>query len=106
MGAAMVPAAERALADAGIKVKDLKGLKTHNPFTVNDVLVAKKLGFPQREINNYGCSYIWGHPQGPTALRSVIELVEELVIGGGGLGMFTGCAAGDTGGAVVVKVSG
>ncbi|MDD5306120.1 MAG: thiolase family protein [Deltaproteobacteria bacterium] len=106
MGAAMVPAAERALADAGIKVKDLKGLKTHNPFTVNDVLVAKKLGYPQKDINNYGCSYVWGHPQGPTALRSVIELVEELVIKGGGLGMFTGCAAGDTGGAVVVKVTG
>jgi len=106
MGAAMVPAAERALADAGIKVKDLKGLKTHDPFVVNDVLVAKELGFPQKEINNFGCSYIWGHPQGPTALRSVIELVEELVVRGGGLGMFTGCAAGDTGGAVVVKVSG
>jgi acetyl-CoA acetyltransferase len=105
MGAAMVPAAERALADAGIKIKDLKGLKTHNPFVVNDVLVAKKLGFPQKEINNFGCSYIWGHPQGPTALRSVIELIEELVVRGGGLGMFTGCAAGDTGGAVIVKVS-
>jgi acetyl-CoA acetyltransferase len=106
MGAAMVPAAEKALADAGIKVSDLKALKTHNPFTINDVLVSKKLGFPQQEINNFGCSYIWGHPQGPTALRSVIELIEELAVKGGGLGMFTGCAAGDTGGAVIVKVSG
>ena len=106
MGAAMVPAGERALADAGIKASDLKALKTHNPFTVNDVLVAKKLGFPKNEINNFGSSYVWGHPQGPTALRSVIELIEELAMKGGGLGMFTGCAAGDTGGAVVVKVSG
>jgi acetyl-CoA acetyltransferase len=104
MGAAMVPAASQALADAGIKVKDLKGLKTHNPFVVNDVLVAKKLGFPQREINNYGCSYVWGHPQGPTALRSVIELVEELVLAGGVYGLFTGCAAGDSAMSVVVKV--
>jgi acetyl-CoA acetyltransferase len=105
MGAAMVPAAVRALADAGLEIKDLKGLKTHNPFVVNDVLVAKELGFPQKEINNFGCSYIWGHPQGPTALRSVIELIEELAVRGGGYGLFTGCAAGDTGGAVVIKVS-
>jgi hypothetical protein len=35
----------------------------------------------------------------------VIEVIEELAVRGGGLGMFTGCAAGDTGGAVVVKVS-
>jgi len=106
MAAAMVPAAEVALADAGIKIADVKALKTHNPFTVNDVVVSKQFGFPQQEINNYGCSYIWGHPQGPTALRSVIEMIEELAIKGGGYGLFTGCAAGDTAGAVVIKVSG
>jgi acetyl-CoA acetyltransferase len=106
MGAAMVPAAERALVDAGVKMSEIKALKTHNPFTVNDVLVSKKLGFPQKDINNFGCSYVWGHPQGPTALRSVVELIEELAVKGGGIGMFTGCAAGDTGGAVVIKVAG
>ena len=46
-------------------------------------------------MNNYGCSLIWGHPQGPTGLRSVIELIEELVQRGGGRGLFVGCAAGD-----------
>jgi len=47
---------------------------------------------------------VWGHPQGPTGLRGVIELIEELVMRGGGTGLFTGCAAGDTGLAVVLKV--
>ena len=28
--------------------------------------------------------------------RSVIELIEELALRGGGFGLFTGCAAGDT----------
>jgi len=55
-------------------------------------------------MNNYGSSMIWGHPQGPTALRTVIELIEELVIKGGGYGMFTGCAAGDTAGALIIKI--
>jgi hypothetical protein len=34
----------------------------------------------------------------------VIELVEELTIRGGGHGLFTGCAAGDTAAALVVSV--
>jgi acetyl-CoA acyltransferase len=33
-----------------------------------------------------------------------MELIEELAMNGGGYGLFTGCAAGDTGAAVVVKV--
>jgi acetyl-CoA acetyltransferase len=37
-------------------------------------------------------------------MRLVIELIEELVDRGGGYGLFTGCAAGDTGAAVVVRV--
>jgi hypothetical protein len=32
-------------------------------------------------------------------------LIEELVIRGGGTGLFTGCAAGDTAMAVVIRVS-
>ena len=52
----------------------------------------------------YGSSLIFGHPQGPTGMRLVIELVEELALNGGGYGLFTGCAAGDTGAALVVKV--
>jgi hypothetical protein len=34
----------------------------------------------------------------------VIELIEELVLTGGGHGLFTGCAAGDSAMAVIVKV--
>jgi acetyl-CoA acetyltransferase len=56
-------------------------------------------------MNNYGSSLIWGHPQAPTGARSIIELIEELVIGGGGIGLFTGCAAGDSAMSVIVKVS-
>ena len=55
-------------------------------------------------MNNFGCSLIWGHPQGPTGLRGIIELIEELALRGGGVGLFHGCAAGDTAMAVVVRV--
>lgn len=105
MPEAPVPAAQAALKNAGIGVKDLAAVKTHNPFAVNDIVLSRQTGFPIERINNYGSSLIWGHPQGPTGLRSVIELIEELVIAGGGIGLFAGCAAGDSAMAVVIKVS-
>jgi acetyl-CoA acetyltransferase len=36
--------------------------------------------------------------------RAIIELIEELALRGGGLGLFTGCAAGDTAMSVVLEV--
>jgi acetyl-CoA acetyltransferase family protein len=104
MPAAPVPAAEMALASAGLKVGDIKAVKTHNPFAVNDITFARKTGYDVMKMNNYGSSLIYGHPQGPTAGRAIIEMIEELVILGGGYGLFTGCAAGDTAAALVLKV--
>ncbi|MDT3698675.1 MAG: thiolase family protein [Thermincola sp.] len=100
-----VPAAQMALNKAGIDVKDVRAIKTHSPFVANDLYMAKEMNIDVMKINNFGCSLIYGHPQGPTAARGVIEMIEELVNLGGGYGMFTGCAAGDTGAALVIKVS-
>jgi acetyl-CoA acetyltransferase len=104
MPSAPVPAAEMALANAGMKVTDVKAIKTHNPFAVNDLFFAKKFGIDVMGMNNYGSSLIYGHPQGPTAARAVIEMIEEMVLLGGGYALFTGCAAGDTSAAMVLKV--
>jgi acetyl-CoA acetyltransferase len=38
-------------------------------------------------------------------MRLLIELIEELVIKGGGYGLLSGCAAGDSGASLVVKVN-
>jgi acetyl-CoA acetyltransferase len=37
-------------------------------------------------------------------MRAVIELIEDLRLLGGGYGLFTGCAAGDSAAAVVIRV--
>ena len=104
MALAPVPAAEMALQDAGITVKDLKAVKTHQPFAVNDINMAAKMGMDVNWMNNYGNSLIYGHPQGPTAGRNIIELLEEVVMLGGGYALWAGCAAGDTAAAMVFKV--
>ncbi len=105
MPQAPVPAALSALAAAGRSIDDVQAVTTHNPFAVNDLWFARETGVKAEDMNAFGSSLVFGHPQGPTGLRSVAELVETLRLRGGGLGLFTGCAAGDTGAALVVEVT-
>jgi acetyl-CoA acetyltransferase len=104
MPAAPVPAAKLALARAGIGLQQVAAVKSHNPFVVNDIVFARETGFPVEQMNNFGSSLVFGHPQGPTGTRLIIELIEELVLRGGGFGLYHGCAAGDAGFAVVIEV--
>jgi len=104
MPEAMVPAAQRALAQAGRTIAQMAAVKSHNPFAVNDLYFARTMGIDWRTMNNYGCSLVWGHPQAPMGTRAIIELIEELALRGGGFGLFTGCAAGDTAMAAVLEV--
>ncbi len=105
MAAAVTPSAQMALEKAGVAVGDLAAVKTHNPFSVNDIVMGRLMNIPDDIFNNYGSSLIFGHPQGPTGARCLVELIEELVKIGGGYGLFAGCAAGDTAASLVVKVS-
>jgi acetyl-CoA acetyltransferase len=104
MPKANVPAVRGALAQSGVDIKNIKVIKTHNPFALNDIFLSRELGVGLDKMNNYGSSLIWGHPQGPTGMRLIIEMIEELVMLGGGYGLFTGCAAGDTAAAIVLEV--
>ncbi len=105
MPLAPIKAAKCALDNAGLDIRQMKAIKSHNPFAINDIAFARETGADLQSMNNYGCSLIWGHPQGSTGMRCIIELVEELVEKGGGLGLFQGCAAGDSSLAAVVEVS-
>ncbi len=105
MAQAIVPVAQQTLSHAGITIEDVNVIKTHNPFAVNDIYFCREMGIKPEAMNNYGSSLIFGHPQGPTGQRLIIEMIEELVLIGGGYGLFAGCAAGDTGAGVLLKVT-
>lgn len=105
MPKAPVPAARRALASAGLTMSDVNLVGTHNPFAVNDLYFARELDWPLEQMNTLGCSLVYGHPQAATGLRGVVELVEALRRRGGGIGLFSGCAAGDSAAALIVEVT-
>jgi acetyl-CoA acetyltransferase len=104
MAMAVVPAVKMALEKAGLGIDQMKAIKTHNPFAANDIYMADQMNIDVMGVNNYGCSLIFGHPQAPTAGRSIIEGIEEVAMGGGGYLLFGGCAAGDTGAALILKI--
>jgi len=98
-------AVQRLLSKTGMTMADMAVVKNHNPFAVNDAVFAKVLNYDWKNMNHTGCSLVWGHPQGPTLTRSLIEGLEEAVALGGGNVLLFGCAAGDVGIAAVFNVT-
>jgi acetyl-CoA acetyltransferase len=98
-------AVQKLLGRTGFKMSDMAVVKSHNPFAINDVIFSKVMEYDWREVNKTGCSLVWGHPQGPTLTRILIEGLEEAVDLGGGLVLLCGCAAGDVGIAAILRVT-
>jgi acetyl-CoA acetyltransferase len=99
-----VEAVQKLLHRTGLNIEDMAVVKGHNPFAVNDAVFSKVLGYDWKKMNNHGSPLVWGHPQGPTLTRVVIEALEEAVDLGGGYVLIYGCAAGDVGIASLFKV--
>ncbi|MEE9569718.1 MAG: hypothetical protein V3W37_10050 [Candidatus Binatia bacterium] len=98
-------AVQKLLAKTGFTMADMAVVKSHNPFAINDAIFAKVMEYDWGEVNKTGCSLVWGHPQGPTLTRMLIEGLEEAVDLGGGLVLLFGCAAGDVGIAALFRVT-
>ncbi len=105
MPEAPAEAVKALLQRTGLSLDDIAVMKNHNPFAVNDALFAKSLGCDWRTMNRTGSPLVWGHPQGPTLTRVLIEGLEEAVDLGGGFVLVFGCAAGDVGIAALFQVS-
>jgi acetyl-CoA acetyltransferase len=98
-------AVKKLLQKSGLTMADMVVVKNHNPFAVNDVIFSQIMDYDWRKMNNTGSPLVWGHPQGPTLTRVLMEALEEAVDLGGGHVLIFGCAAGDIGIAAIFKVS-
>jgi acetyl-CoA C-acetyltransferase len=97
-------AVRRLLDQTGLTMDGIAVVKCHNPFAVSDAIFARLLEHDWRRMNHNGCSLVWGHPQGATLTRTLIEALEEAVDLGGGHVLIFGCAAGDVGIAALFRV--
>ncbi|MCC6683523.1 MAG: hypothetical protein IT247_00475 [Bacteroidia bacterium] len=98
-------AVKKLLNPTGLTLDDMVVVKDHNPFAVNDAVFSKVMNYDWHKMNNNGSPLVWGHPQGPTLTRVIIEALEEAVDLGGGYVLVFGCAAGDVGIASIFKVN-
>lgn len=105
MPVASVAATKMALDRAGISIHDVAVINQHNAFAVNDVMFAREMGIDPRNMNLPGGPLVYGHPQAPVLSRLAIEGIVESVERGGGYVLVTGAAGGDTGAAILLKVS-
>jgi 3-oxoadipyl-CoA thiolase len=103
MGIGPVPAARKALARAGLDVKDLDLVELNEAFASQSIVCINELGLDPEKVNVNGGAIALGHPLGSSGGRLVTMLVHELRRTGGRYGLATMCIGVGQGIATVVE---
>jgi acetyl-CoA acyltransferase len=104
MGIGPVKAVPKALARAGLKMKDLSLIEFNEAFAAQALAVIHDLEMPIDCVNVNGGAIALGHPLGATGAKLTTQLVTELGKRGGGYGLVTMCIGGGMGAAGILEV--
>lgn len=104
MGVGPIKAVPKALKRAGISLNDIKLIEFNEAFAAQALAVMKELQFDPNIVNVNGGAIALGHPLGATGAKLTTQLIHELGLRGGGLGMVTMCIGGGMGAAGVFEV--
>jgi 3-oxoadipyl-CoA thiolase len=91
MGLGPIPATKKALARAGITVRDLDLVELNEAFAAQAIPCVGELGFDPTTVNVNGGAIALGHPLGSSGARLVTTLVHELGRRRGHFGLATMC---------------
>jgi 3-oxoadipyl-CoA thiolase len=103
MGVGPVPASRKALARAGIGVKDLDLVELNEAFASQSLVCIDELGLDPASVNVNGGAIALGHPLGMSGGRLITMLTHELRRTGGRYGLATMCIGVGQGIATVVE---
>ncbi|MCZ6670864.1 MAG: acetyl-CoA C-acetyltransferase [Acidobacteria bacterium] len=103
MGIGPVPATRKALAKAGLSLKEIDLVEVNEAFAAQYLAVEKELGLDRDRVNVNGGAIALGHPLGSTGTRLVLTLLLELQRRGGKYGLATACIGGGQGIAIVLE---
>ncbi|MGG7054152.1 beta-ketothiolase BktB [Nitrosomonas sp. ANs5] len=103
MGMGPVPAVERALNRAGLKLADMDVIESNEAFAVQACAVAQALDFDLDKTNPNGGAVALGHPVGATGCILAIKAIFELRRRGGRYALVTLCIGGGQGIAAVFE---
>ena len=100
---AILPAARKALAAAGLTIEDIDRVEINEAFSPVPLLFAHEFGINPDQINVNGGSIAVGHPLGSTGARMMTDLVNELERSGGRYGLLTICEGGGMANATIIE---
>lgn len=103
MGIGPVPASQKALAAAGLKLEQMDLIEVNEAFAAQYLAVEKALGLDRAKTNVNGGAIAIGHPLGATGTRLVLTLLHELRRRGKRYGLATACIGGGQGIAMIVE---
>lgn len=78
MGKGPIPATEKALKNAGLKIGDIDAIELNEAFAAQSLYVIKTTGWPKEKINMNGGAIALGHPLGMSGLRIMITLMNVM----------------------------
>ena len=78
MGLGPIPATEKALKRAGLKIKDIQLAEINEAFAVQTLAVMEGLGLSHKITNVNGGAVALGHPLGCSGARILTTLLNEM----------------------------
>ena len=103
MGIGPVPATQKALARAGLTLKDIGVIELNEAFAAQSLSVIKELGADPSIINIDGGAIAMGHPLGASGARITGKLASLMVREKKKYGLATMCIGGGQGTAIVLE---
>ena len=103
MGIGPIPATRKALARAGLTVKDVDLVELNEAFASQSIVCINELELDPTRVNVNGGAIALGHPLGSSGGRLVTMLVHELRLRGGRYGLATMCIGVGQGIATIVE---
>jgi len=103
MGTGPVPATQKALKRAGLKLADLDLIELNEAFAAQGLAVTRQLGMDPAKVNVYGGAIAMGHALGSSGSRLLTTLVHALHRRNGRYGLATMCIGVGQGIAMIVE---
>lgn len=103
MGIGPVPASQKALARAGLKITDIDLVELNEAFAAQSLSVIHDLGIDQKKLNMDGGAIALGHPLGASGARITGKLASLLQREKKKRGLATMCIGGGQGTAIILE---
>ena len=103
MGLGPIPAVKKALAKAGLAIRDMDVIELNEAFASQAIACMRELGLSLENTNVYGSGISLGHPIGCTGARLMVTLMHEMKRKNHKRGLVTMCIGGGQGMAMVVE---